>query len=325
MTHYSVLNNKDLLIILSPYGVEKVQFYKILSGGSENTNYLVKTETNAYVLTISEQKSSTKMAELADFLEYLNLKHFTTSKIVKTLNGSLTTQWNNKPVFLKEYIEGDIIEDLSKNLLIYLGSQMAQLHQINAPDYLPKKLNYGIENFNEVRVYAPKSSFYTWLKTTQRYIQSHINSDLPKALIHSDIFYNNIVVNKDGKQATIMDFEEACYNYRVFDIGMMIIGTCSEGKVVNFDKVACLLVGYQQEITLLPLEINALQAFTVYAATATAFWRHQNFNYINVTSEKKDHYLEMKQLADFVMSISANDFKRLLEGNPGIKYCQLNK
>jgi len=277
------------------------------------------------VLTISEQKSSAKAAELADFLEYLNLNHFTTSKIVKTINGALTTQWNDKPVLLKEYIEGDIIEDLSGNLLIYLGRQMAQLHQVNVPDYLPKKLSYGMDNFNEVHAYAPNSSFYTWLKTTQKHIESHINSDLPKALIHSDIFYNNIVVNKDGKQAIIMDFEEACYHYRVFDIGMMIIGTCSEGEGVNFDKVACLLVGYQQEIKLLPLEINALQAFTIYAATATAFWRHQNFNYINVTSEKKDHYLEMKRLADFVMSISTNDFKKLLERNSGTKYCQQNK
>lgn len=324
MTHYSILNNKDLLIILSPYGVGKVQFYNVLSGGSENTNYLVKTETSTYVLTISEQKSAAKATELADFLEYLNLNHFTTSKIVKTINGSLATQWNDKPVLLKEYIEGDIIEDLSENLLIYLGSQMAQLHQIDVPDYLPRKLSYGVENFNKVHAYAPNSSFYTWLKTTQKYIESHINSDLPKALIHSDIFYNNIVVNKNGKQATIMDFEEACFNYRVFDIGMMIIGTCNEGEAVNFDKVACLLVGYQQKIKLLPLEINALQAFTIYAATATAFWRHQNFNYINVNSEKKDHYLEMKRLADFVMNVSANDFKKLLERNPRIKCFQQN-
>lgn len=313
MTHYSVLNNKDLLVILNPYGVDKVQFYKILSGGSENTNYLVKTETNAYVLTISEQKSSKKAAELADLLEHLKLNNFTTSKIVKTINGSLTTQWNDKPILLKEYIEGDIIEDLSEYILTYLGNQTAQLHQINVPNYLPRKLSYGVNNFNEVHVYAPNSSFYTWLKTTQKHIESHINSDLPKALIHSDIFYNNIVVNKDGKQATIMDFEEACYNYRVFDIGMMIIGTCSEGETVNLDKVASLLVGYQQKINLLPLEIDALQAFTIYAATATAFWRHQNFNYINVTFEKKDHYLEMKKLADFVMSISAINFKKLID------------
>jgi len=264
------------------------------------------------VLTISEQKSSSKAAELADFLEYLNLNHFTTSKIVETINGALTTQWNDKPVLLKEYIEGDIIEDLSENLLIYLGSQMAQLHQIKAPDYLPRKLSYGMDNFDEVHAYAPNSTFYTWLKTTQKYIESHINLDLPKALIHSDIFYNNIIVNKNGKQAIIMDFEEACFNYRVFDIGMMIIGTCSEGETVNLDKAACLLVGYQQKIKLLPLEIDSLQSFTVYAATATAFWRHQNFNYINIISEKKDYYLEMKRLADFVMSISANDFKKWL-------------
>ena len=75
-------------------------------------------------------------------------------------------------------------------------------------------------------MYAPESTFYKWLKEIQKYIESYISTDLPKALIHSDIFYNNIIVNKDSEKATIMDFEEACYYYRVFDIGMMIVGTC---------------------------------------------------------------------------------------------------
>jgi homoserine kinase type II len=309
MAQYTVLNDTDLQTILTHYSVGKVWSYKILSGGSENTNYFIKTEHNAYVLTICEQKSPKEAKDLALLLDYLALNNFATSKLIRTLKDKLTVTFNNKPVILKAFIEGDIVQDLSENLLLYLGKELAKLHQVKVPNYVPKTLNYGsVNRFDEVQIYAPDSAFYKWLKDTQHYIENYIHSELPKALIHSDIFYSNIIVSKDRNSVTIMDFEEACYYYRVFDIGMTIVGTCRSGDTINLDKVRHLLSGYQQHTKLLKLEEKALKAFTVYAAAGTAFWRHQHFNYINIIAEKKEHYLEMQSLADTIMNLSDNDW-----------------
>lgn len=310
MAQYTVLNDIDLRTILSHYDVETVVSYQVLSGGSENTNYLVTTETASFVVTICEQKSPQETEQLASLLEYLNDNNFATSKVIKTKKGLLTLEWGDKPIMLKKFIEGRIVEDLPKDLVTYLGRELAKLHQVKPLEYLPKSLSYGIERFDEVAIYAPDSSFYTWLKETQKYIEAHIHAALPKSLIHSDIFYNNIIVDTDEKQATIMDFEEACYYYRVFDIGMMIIGTCSKGNTLDFDKVSSLLKGYQDEITLLDIEIDALKAFTVYGATATAFWRHQNFNYVQVNKEMANHYIAMQELATLVIAISDEKFRK---------------
>lgn len=304
MAQYTVINDTDLEIILKRYGIGNIQSYKVLSGGSENTNYLVEALSKSFVLTICEQKSAQDAENLALLLNDLKLQNFSTSKLVATLKGAFTTLWNDKPVILKEFIEGTIIQDFSEDLLLYLGRELAKLHQVNVPDYVPRTLNYGsIERFDEVKVYAPNSSFYRWLKNTQCYIEDYISPELPKSLIHSDIFYSNVIVSEDRKVATIMDFEEACYYYRVFDIGMMIVGICFEGEIINQKKMKRLLEGYKQENKLLEIEINSLKAFTVYAATATAFWRHQNFNYVNVDATLKDHYLEMKNLADTIMNL----------------------
>ena len=304
MAQYTVINDTNLEIILKRYGIGNIQSYKVLSGGSENTNYLVEALSKSFVLTICEQKSAQDAENLALLLNDLKLQNFSTSKLVATLKGAFTTLWNDKPVILKEFIEGTIIQDFSEDLLLYLGRELAKLHQVNVPDYVPRTLNYGsIERFDEVKVYAPNSSFYRWLKNTQCYIEDYISPELPKSLIHSDIFYSNVIVSEDRKVATIMDFEEACYYYRVFDIGMMIVGICFEGETINHKKMKSLLEGYKQENKLLEIEINSLKAFTVYAATATAFWRHQNFNYVNVDATLKDHYLEMKNLADTIMNL----------------------
>ena len=144
----------------------------------------------------------------------------------------------------------------------------------------------------------------------QEYIERHIHPNLPKALIHSDVFYSNVIIEADKPCTTIMDFEEATYYYRIFDIGMAIVGLCSSGEIVDLKKVAHLLKGYQKEIVLFAVELNALQAFTVYAATAMCFWRHNNFNYVRPTPELREHYKELKNIADYVKDIPTEEFYR---------------
>jgi len=308
MAQYTVLSDKNVQTILMRYGIQKISSYKVLIGGSENTNYVVNANDKRFVLTICEQKSVQEAQKLALLLNHLDCNNFNTSKLVKTVEGALTVTFNNKPVLLKKFIEGTIIQDFPEHLLIHLGKELAKLHQIKAPDFIANKVAFGLEHFDEVQVYAPESSFYKWLVANRKYIEKYMHSKLPKSLIHSDIFYNNIIVTSDLKTGTIMDFEEACYYYRVFDIGMMIVGTCCENKIIDLQKAVSLLKGYQKENQLLDIEKKSLKAFTVYAATATAFWRHQNFNYINVIPEKKGHYLAMKKLADAIVNIPDDDF-----------------
>ena len=43
MPEYSVLSNENIKQILKPYGIKNFNTVKKLSGGSENTNYLITT------------------------------------------------------------------------------------------------------------------------------------------------------------------------------------------------------------------------------------------------------------------------------------------
>ncbi len=314
MAQYTTLNHPEVETIMAQYGVKPISTFKVLSGGSENTNYEVKSSLGHFVLTICEQKTSRQANELATLLSYLIQHGLATSKPVQTLSGEWISIWENKPIILKAFIEGDVIEDLSKNLLIALGQELAKLHQLEAPDYLPKFVNYGVEKFGEIETYAPGSAFSQWLKNFSDYLDNHLSVELPRALIHSDLFSNNVIINPNRQQVTIMDYEEACHYYRVFDVGMTLIGTCSERTQLNLSKASWLLEGYQQKARLLEIEKSALQAFTAYAAAATAFWRHQHFNHVNIDPHMKDHYQMMKNLADQVMEIPEKDFRCIFTG-----------
>jgi len=308
MSALSKLSHDDIRTVLAPFGIDTIESFSLLNGGSENTNYKIVCPNHRYVLTICEQKSQQKGVELVQLLDFLKANNFTSSQAIRTLSGQETSVWQEKAVIVKTFIDGEILADLSDDLLNNLGAQLAGLHLLKAPSYLPDTLSYGLEKFDEIAVYAADSEFHRWLLAIRRHTEKYIDTDLPKALIHSDVFYNNIIVDAAKNQATIMDFEEASYYYRIFDIGMIIIGTCCLNNQLDMHKARSLIAGYQQNSTLSHGEIKALQVFTTYAAAATAFWRHQNYNYTNFDPTMTDHYLAMQLLGQQVMAIPSADF-----------------
>ena len=247
MSQYSTPTTSDIKAIAPQFIDEAITSYRLLSGGSQNTNYHIETVENAYVLTICEEKSNQETEQLAYLLEHLAEYNFPTSKVIRSKEGQSTTLWNDKPIMLKAYLDGKIMNPLPAHLLELCGQRLAQLHRIPAPGYLPRDLCFGLNQFHEVELYAADSEFHHWLKEITGLLNKHISSDLSKALIHSDIFDSNVIINPDETDATIMDFEEACHYYRVFDIGMMIVGLCNHNRTVDMEEAACIMKGYQSE------------------------------------------------------------------------------
>ena len=311
MAQYTTLTKKDVETILTPYGVKQIISFKILNGGSENTNYQVQTHSKKLVVTICELKTEKNALELAQLLEHLAHNNFETSTLIRTLDNKLLTSWQGKPVMVKSFVKGSIIEHLPNDLITLIGAQLGKLHKVAAPKYLQNHANFGKQEFSNIKKYAANSLFDTWLMGNLEYIQPYISSKLPQGLIHADVFSSNIIINELQNSAVIMDFEEAVKYYRVYDIGMTIIGICGEGVTINFEKVSALLKGYQKEVQLLDIEINALQAFTVYAGSAMTFWRHSHFNFIKPDPDFFDHYKSLQTLTDFVKQQPADCFVKL--------------
>ena len=57
MAQYSELDAEQISQLLSEYSVGELSAFKILSGGSENTNYWISTSSGQFVLTVCEQKT----------------------------------------------------------------------------------------------------------------------------------------------------------------------------------------------------------------------------------------------------------------------------
>lgn len=299
MTPYTKLDDKTIHQITDQYDIGVIQNWKILEGGSENTNHLLVTDKGQFVLTICERKTNEETTILANLLKHLEKHQFSTTTIIPNKKETLISFYQDKPVLLKVYLVGTVTEDITTSFLPKIGRSIAQLHQIPAPKDLPTQYSYGQQTFKQITQQKIQHPFVDWLTQMHQFLQKNLPADLPKALIHGDIFPSNVVISAK-EIPIIMDFEEACYYYRLYDLGMAVVGLCREKGIINWQKVNLLMDGYEEKQALLSLERSYLKHFIIYAATATAFWRFRQFNILVPTEAYKNTYLDMVKVADDV-------------------------
>ena len=113
----------------------------------------------------------------------------------------------------------------------------------------------------------------------------------------------------DGENfKAIIDFEESCQYFKVFDLGMAIVGLCTQEAELRFDKVRALVSGYQRVRALEEREKAVLQLFIEYAAVATSSWRFWKNHIDSPNSENADLHWQMVGLADKVSAILKEKF-----------------
>ncbi len=317
MAIYTQLTLGEVEKILREYGAGEVTSFEPLEGGSANTSYAVCTDRMKYVLSVCDDKGSGEIQILVELLCYLDKNNYPTTKVIKTKTGDRAVGHEDKLAVLKEYIDGEVCKHLSPKMLRQTGEAIGRLHKIPPPSYLPKTFPYGMESFSEVTSSNLNRNYIGWLEGKQEYICAQVSPRLLKGLVHGDVFYDNILF-KDNKLAAIIDFEEASNYYRSFDIGMCIVGTCTENGSISLEKAKCLVAGYQNEMKIEEVERESLKVFAEYAAVATSFWRFRQFNIRNHDPNKAESYQEMVKIADKINATPEKEFIKSLFGSTAV-------
>ena len=310
MAHYAHLDRTAVEGLARRFGIDDITTFSAMGGGSENTNYCIQTSSEKYVLTLCDQKSLKQATNLASLLSYLTGHGIRTSRVVVPPEEPVVILHDQKPVMLKCHVHGDITANLTGNLLVQLGEEMARLHETPAPSYLPKSFPYGRSYFPEVIESNLDHTYIDWLSEKNCYLQSRIPETLPMTLIHGDVFFNNLIVQDDRLMA-IIDFEESCHYYRSFDLGMAIVGTCRDRQGICFEKARQFIRGYQNSATIQSVERECLKTFAVYAAVAASFWRFRQYHVLRPEPQFYDKHVEMQTLADTISGYPDSSFTEL--------------
>jgi len=307
---YAQLDRSAVEGLARRFGIDDITAFSVMDGGRENTSYCVETSSARYVLTLWDQKSLKQATNLANLLVYLTDRGIRSSRVVVPPKEPIVVLHDEKPVMLKRYVDGDVSANLTGNLLVQLGEEMARLHEIPAPSYLPQSFPYGRNHFPEVTNSKLGHTYIDWLSEKISYLQKSIPQHLPKALIHGDVFFDNVIVQGDQLMA-IIDFEEACHYYRGFDLGMAIVGACRDRKGISFEKAGRFIRGYEKQTNISSKERETLKTFAVYAAVATSFWRFRQYHLRRPEPQLYDKHVEMQTLADTISAYPDSSFTEL--------------
>jgi len=112
----------------------------------------------------------------------------------------------------------------------------------------------------------------------------------------------------------IIDFMDALHYFLVYDLGMGIIGLCCQNSTLKMDKARELIDGYQNIRPLNKREVEFLQFFVQYAATAASVWRFWRYHFDKPDPDKSEFHLEMKLLAEEISRFPKKEFINAIFG-----------
>jgi homoserine kinase type II len=306
MATYIQLQASDVREIAKLYDLTVLDFAPI-EGGASQSNYLLHTQRGRHVLTISGTKMQDLVARLGQLLLLLADFEFPTTRLLPSALGKATTIYRELPVMIKVYIAGQVNRELDQTMLRQVGVAMAKLHQLSVPEGLLDKELYGMPHFSSMVGHNLDPEYETWMVQRLAHLEQRIPQELPQSLIHSDLFYDNVLFTGNRLKAFI-DFEDALYYYKGFDLGMGVVGLCSTESGVELEKVRALVAGYQQIRQLEEEEKETLQLFSVYATTIVSCWRYWKYNVDKPTAKKARTHLSMQRIAERIDDIPPASF-----------------
>jgi Ser/Thr protein kinase RdoA (MazF antagonist) len=160
---------------------------------------------------------------------------------------------------------------------------------------LKEKFSMGNSLFDKLFSIADErnewSDFLHMLKSESTILKQNIG-ELPRGIIHGDLFPDNILGTNDNVNS-ILDFEEVCYDILAFDLVMTFVGCGWENGEPVVERWEALLDGYQSVRMLSHEEMDSLSDLHRLATLSIAAWRYWQFVINLPNTEHTDRYLEM--------------------------------
>ena len=147
MAVYTKINKKDLLTINKKFVDKKFINFKGIRQGIENTNYLLKSKNEKFILTIFEKRVLKK--ELPFFMklmDFLNESKVICPKPLKHHGNKYLTLINKKSACIVSFLEGKDKKSLNNNDCYIVGKHIAKMHQNTSKAKLYRKNSMGINN-----------------------------------------------------------------------------------------------------------------------------------------------------------------------------------
>ncbi len=293
------LNQKILTFALKA-GLDSPEKIKLISKGVASETYQIFNKEKRYVITRFTNESIT----LEPILVTKSSRFFSKMQFPVPIIYA-TGQIDQCETILAEHKWGKVKPLWVDNDYEQLGSLIANLHWTqrlffhNQPTYsIIDKMKIMVLNLEN----SLPESFKPILDEVE-HLASEWPSDIPKGLIHGDIWFKNIFFDGDNISA-LLDFYLPLHDCLIYDLGAVLKGIYFSKAGEECDKkLNAFLTAYQKitpltekEIELLPLMLKAKIIYTILAMLTQALYNLSMrekfldiamFNYLKLNETKE--------------------------------------
>jgi homoserine kinase type II len=253
MAVYTPCSAEDITAFLTQYDVGKLIMAKGIAEGVQNSNYLIETDRNRFILTLYE--SRTDIEDLPYFHQltaHIAKKGLPVPAAIPNFSGAVVNELCGRPASLIQFLTGVSVSEPTLAHCEAVGAVMAKL-QISGADFpQSRRNNLSISNWQSTTDYL-NSKLDEIEPGLQKLVEAavadcaqHWPTDLPFGAIHADLFPDNVLFS--GNRVTgLIDFYFACSDFYAYDFAVLLNSWAfsSDGTLYYTDRAEALLKGYE--------------------------------------------------------------------------------
>ncbi|MBD8640535.1 homoserine kinase [Sphingomonas sp. CFBP 13733] len=266
MAVYTQVSAEALGTFLARYDQGALVSAKGIAEGVQNSNYLVETTADRFILTLYEEWTSTD--DLPFFLAMLDHLAAAGNPVPRALpdrDGLAIQQLAGRSACLIEFLTGVSVSHPTPAQARAAGAAMGQLHA-GLADFAPTRANpLGADTWRPllercgagIDTIAP--GLFARIEAALARVLAQWPRDLPVAAIHTDLFPDNVLMLGD-RVTGVIDFYFACTDIRAYDLAVMHSAWAFDATGERYDPAigAALIAGYESRFALSEAERAAL-------------------------------------------------------------------
>ena len=273
MSVFTQVTSDELAAWLRSYSVGHLTGMRGIAAGIENTNYFVTTTQARYVLTLFEKLQPHELPFYLDLMAHLSSHGLPCPRPIANLDNAFLGELNGKPAALVTCLTGAPEMSPTAAHCARVGEVLADLHlagrsykghldNLRGPAWwtatMPELLPF-LDDANRAML-ADEVAF-----------QAHqCNDDLPRGVVHVDLFRDNVLFDGDTIRGVI-DFYFACIDTFLYDVAITVNDWCmTDDGVLDPARTRALLDAYRETRAFTPAERDAWPAML--RAGALRFW-----------------------------------------------------
>lgn len=268
MAVYTVVTAEAMTDLLRRYDVGELTSIKGIAEGVENSNYLVDTTGGRFILTLYEKRvDANDLPFFLALLDHLAARGVLVPRAICDRRGIQLQIVAGRPACLIEFLPGVSVSAPTSAQARATGAALGAMHA-------------ALANFGLVRPNALGLSGWTALaarcgddldriapglqsRVTEELAWLDVNwpRDLPCAVIHADLFPDNVLMRGD-EVGGIIDFYFACTEVRAWDVAVTHCAWSFDADGTRFDSAVgnAILDGYESAYGLTDAENAAFPA-----------------------------------------------------------------